>query len=301
MGVADDCERFTLPLQNAPRGLTSFHTNAEATGFGSGTAVLTFKDDLFYVVEDDLLKTIDLQGTVVELGPAAEGNPTVVGDYYHFSEVSPTDDTKVDHWVSPFLMPEQKTQLAQTESGLRWQLAEGFLFWEKRGEEAAIWSAPLEGGDGAVLVPGGEPTGMAVDGGYLYWTDFVTSQLERVPVAGGTRDALGEITFGGTMSAGFGASYWSGPTGQLYRFKQGAQEEHVFVASSGHAAQTPVPVDGGAYFQAGSFSCRELYYLPLSGEPQLLLSGFEETALIVGMTAQHLYVQDANAIYRLER
>lgn len=301
MGVADDCQKFMLPLQNAPRSLTSFHTNAEGAGFDVGTAVLTFKDGLFYVVENDLLKTIDLEGTVMELGPVAEGNPTVIGDYYHFSEVSATDDTKVDHCVSPFLMPEQKTQLAQTESGLIWQIGEGSLFWEKRGEEAAIWSAPLAGGDGAVLVPGGEPTGMAVDGGYLYWTDFETSQLERVPVAGGAREALGEISFGGLMSAGFGAYYWRGPTGQLYRFKVGGQEEHVFVASTGHEAQTPVPVEGGAYFQAGSFSCRELYYLPLSGEPELLLSGFEENARIVGMTTQHLYVQDANAIYRLAR
>lgn len=242
-----------------------------------------------------------LQGAVVELGPSAEGSPSVVGDYYVFSEVSPTDATKIDHWVSPFLMPEQKTQLAQTEAGLAWDLAAGYMFWEKRGEDAAIWSAPLTGGEGAVLVPGGRPTGMVVEGGYLYWTDFATNQLERIPVAGGTREALGKITFGGGMSAGFGATYWSGPTGQLYRFKAGGQEENVFEASPGHKAERPVPVEGGAYFQAGGFSCRELYYLPLSGGPQLLLSGFERTARIVAVTAQHLYVQDEDAIYRLER
>jgi hypothetical protein len=301
MGVGGACEKFALPLQNAPRGLTSFHQNAATDSFFKfGTEVLTFKNDLFYVVEDELLKTIDLQGMVAELGPEPEGDPYVVGDYYIFTESSPTDASKLDNWVSPFLMPEQKTQLPQTAAGIGSDYGAGYMFWEQRGDAPAIWSVPLTGGPGMVLVPGGEPVGMVVDGGYLYWTDFQTDQLERVPVGGGAREALGAVGFGGVMSAGFGALYWSGPTGHLYRFKLGGQEENVFLGGLGREASRPVPVEGGAYFSAGNTSCRELYYLPLAGQPQLLLSGFEGGS-IVGITAQHVYVQDAKAIYRLER
>jgi hypothetical protein len=301
MGVGDACDTFDTPPQNAPHGLTTFHTNVDSKSFGPGTRVLTFKTDLFYVVEGDVLKTIDLAGAVHELGAAPEGDPAVVDDYYYFSESSTAVENKVDHWVSPFLMPEQKTPLAQTEATLLFGVAQGFQFWEVRGTAPAIWSAPLSGGAGLPLVPGGEPTGFVAEGTHLYWTDFKTHMLERVPVAGGAREPLTAVSFGGLMSAGFGGFYWAGPTGQLYRWKPGGKEEHVFLATTGHKAETPVPVEGGAYFSAGGFLCRELYSLPLTGEPQLLLSGFEELARIVGITAQHLYVQDMNAIYRLDR
>lgn len=302
MGVGDACETFDKPPQTAPRGLMTFHANFESKSLsGVGTTVLTFKTDLFYVVEDKVLKTIDLAGAVLELGPAPAGNPQLIQDHYYFSELSATDQTKVDHWVSPFLMPEQKTPVAQTEATLLSEVAEGFEFWEVRGDAPAIWSAPLTGGAGMPLVPGGQPTGMVVEGGYLYWTDFQTHKLERVPVAGGAREALVPVSFGGGMSAGFGGFYWAGPTGQLYRWKPGGEEEHVFLATTGHGAKTPVPVDGGAYFGAGGFACQELYYLPLAGKPELLLSGFQEFTRVVGITAEHLYVQDKNAIYRLDR
>lgn len=301
MGVGDACETFDTPPQDAPRGMITFHANVDSMSFGAGTRVLTFKTNLFYVVENDVLKTIDLAGAVQELGPAPEGNPQVIDDYYYFTESSAADQTKVDHWVSPFLMPEQKTPLAQTEATLRSEVAEGFQFWEVRGAAPAIWSAPLTGGAGMALVPGGEPTGLVVEGGHLYWTDFQTGMLERVPVAGGAREPLTTVSFGGSMSAGFGGFYWAGPTGQLYRWKPGGKEEHVFVATTGHKAAAPVPVDGGAYFNAGGFTCQELYSLPLTGKPELLLSGFEEFARVVGITSEHLYVQDKNAIYRLNR
>jgi hypothetical protein len=302
MGVGGACKTFDTPPQNAPRGLMTFHANADsASSLTLSTRVLTFKTDLFYVVEDKVLKTIDLAGVVKEVGPAPPGDPSVVDDYYYFSASSAADQTKVDHSVSPFLMPDQKTPLAQTEATLRSLVADGFQFWEVRGEAPAIWSSPLTGGAGMALVAGGEPTGFAVDGGYLYWTDFKTSMLERVALEGGSREPLTRVSFGGDMSAGFGAFYWAGPTGQLYRWKPGGQEEHVFVAMTGHEADAPVPVDGGAYFNAGGFTCQELYSLPLDGEPQLLLSGFQEFARVVGVTAQHLYVQDKKAIYRLDR
>jgi hypothetical protein len=302
MGVGEACETFDTPLQNAPRGLMTFHANVDSTSFFDvGTRVLTFKAGLFYVVEDDVLKTIDLAGAVTELGPAPEGDPTVIDDYYYFSESSAVDQNKVDHWVSPFLMPEQKTPLAQTEATLLSEIGEGLQFWEVRGAAPAIWSAPFTGGDGMELVPGGQPTGLVVEAGYLYWTDFQSGMLERVPVAGGPREPLATITFGGLMSAGFGAFYWAGPTGQLYRWKPGGEEEHVFLATTGHKAATPVPVDGGAYFSAGGFTCQELYTLSLAGKPELLLSGFEEFVRVVGITTEHLYVQDKKAIYRLDR
>jgi hypothetical protein len=56
--------------------------------------------------------------------------------------------------------------------------------------------------------------------------------LERVPVAGGAREPLATVGFGGGMAAGFGGFYWAGPTGQLYRWKPSGEEEHVFLATT---------------------------------------------------------------------
>jgi hypothetical protein len=193
-------------------------------------------------------------------------------------------------------MPDQKTQLAQTGAGFLSTVAEGYQFWEVRGDDPAIWSAPLTGGAGAPLVPMGQPTGLVVSDGYLYWTDFATDMLERVPVAGGTREPLAAVFFGGVMSAGFGAFYWVGPTGELSRWKPGGEEERL---SSGNR---PFPVEGGAYFSDGGSSCYEIYYLSLASvEPELLLSGFSGYTGIVAVTATQLYVQDKNAIYRIDR
>jgi hypothetical protein len=301
MGVGQQCMTFKTPPANAPRSLTPIYKNApHDDSFSVGTRILTFRNNLIYVVEMDQLKSITLDGTVQALGPAPAGKPDVDGDYFVYTESSTTQDNTLDNWVAPFDKPDQKTQIASTRSGLDFVLGDGKIFWEAR-EPAGIWSAPLTGGAGAELVPNGQPTGMVVDGGYLYFTDFMSSMLERVPTAGGTREPLTQINYGGTMTAGFGALYWRGPTGRLSRYQMGGEEESVF-GENGWETGNVKPVMGGAYFSAGSFTCDALYYLPLSSnKPELLLSGFDQLTRIVTVTDKSVYLQDMNAIYRIDR
>lgn len=300
-GAPPKCERFEAPPPGAPHGLAVVYKNAPKTAFfDAGTRVLAFKDQRFYAVEDQTLKTIALDGLTQVIGPAPSGNPSLYGDQYYLTESNDAEQSRLDHWMAPITAPDQKTPLAPTVAGLNSELGEGYQFWEVRTPEAAIWSSPLTGGEGAVLVPGGQPTGMVVDAGYLYWTDFKTEQLERVPVQGGTREPLGRVSFGGSMYAGFGAFYWVGPTGKLSRYVPGGTEELVF-SGGGLGVQSVQPVLGAVYFSSGSL-CLELYRLAQDQKtPELLLSGFDQMAKLVGVTDTHLYVQDLNAIYRLDR
>jgi hypothetical protein len=59
-----------------------------------------------------------------------------------------------------------------------------------------------------VFVPAGQPLGTLLHDGYRWWLDFQSNNLERVPLAGGTRERLVEVHFGGPIAGDANAVYW---------------------------------------------------------------------------------------------
>lgn len=69
---------------------------------------------------------------------------------------------------------------------------------------------------------------MVSHGGYLYWLDRDTEQLERVPVGGGPREPLIAINGGGAMTATDAAIYWiDAAANTVVRWEMGATKTQV--------------------------------------------------------------------------
>jgi hypothetical protein len=87
------------------------------------------------------------------------------------------------------------------------QVSDEHIYWATR-TPVNVHRAPLGGGASEVFVPGAEPLGSLLHGGYYWFMDFVSSTLDRVPIAGGMRERLTEVHFGGPMAGDENGVYW---------------------------------------------------------------------------------------------
>ena len=171
--------------------------------------VLGVIEDLVYFIEGEALRRVPIDGGAVEtVGPFAGSWVRLIGhDDLLWAQPSPTEGMQ-QIVRAPLSDPADVNVVVEaTPSVSDVVLDESQVFWATTAPHD-VYRAPLDGGEPELLVDGGQPLGAVVDGGYYYWIDAVSDQLERVPVSGGTREELARVLFGGPMAARDGTIFW---------------------------------------------------------------------------------------------
>ena len=155
-----------------------------------------------------------------------------------------------------------------------------------------------------MLVPDGVTLGAVLNGGFLYWTDEVTSRLERVPRAGGPREKLSEVFLGGPMVGDDDAVYWGDHMKGLEKWSERTGRVSLAEGDPERLALS----DGVLYwldqhdrFRGGFASVRSI---KVDGtDPRWLLCGFGQLppGEIVVEGPYVIFSVDGHGIVRLER
>lgn len=171
--------------------------------------VLGVVGELVYFVEGEALRRVALDGGTPEtLGEFAGSWVRLAsgGDLVWATARAAAGSQQIVR--APLDDPEDVSVVVEaTPSVQHLLLDESHVFWATLTPHD-VFRAPLSGGDPELLVSGGEPLGAVAHGSYYYWIDAASDHLERVPVAGGAREKLTRVLFGGPMTASDGAIFW---------------------------------------------------------------------------------------------
>lgn len=137
------------------------------------------------------------------------------------------------------------------------------LYWTRRQGDHTVMRMPKTGGAEQILAAGSYPTGIAVDGEFVYWANYwscqtcTTGDVRKVPLAGGTTTVLSDNEpFAAYIATGGGMVIWSDEhveqhSGKIrawsasgtetLAFKQGRPH---FVTADGSYAFWTAPTDG---------------------------------------------------------
>lgn len=171
--------------------------------------VLGVVGDLVYFVEGEALRRVALDGGTPETLGSFVGSWVRLagGGELVWATASATAGSQ-QIVRAPLDDPEGLSVVVEaTPSVQHLLLDESHVFWATITPHD-VFRAPLGGGDPELLVSGGEPLGAVAHAGHYYWIDAASDHLERVPVAGGAREKLTRVLFGGPMTASDGAIFW---------------------------------------------------------------------------------------------
>jgi hypothetical protein len=176
------------------------------------------------------------------------------------------------------------------------------LYFDRQ-QASSIFQVPITGGTPVELVPGGRPQGMVSVGGYLYWLDSDTKQLERVPVGGGPREPLVPIHYGGPMTATDTAIYWIDITADtIVKWDMGATKTQVLSKSiDTFSTSQALAVSGKTVFWAFGFDCGEVHQVNDDGTAEALFTQGTYDVQWLGVTDSALFVLGESGLYRAAR
>ncbi len=171
--------------------------------------VLGLAGDLVYFVEGEALRRIPIDGGMPETMGSFSGSWLRRAGTDELVWARPHATASGQQIVrAPLDDPEAASVVVEaTPSVQHLVLDDSHVFWSTT-DPHDVLRAPLAGGDPELLVGGGQPLGAVLHGGYYYWIDALSDHLERIPLAGGQREPLTRVTFGGPMAAGDGAIFW---------------------------------------------------------------------------------------------
>lgn len=170
-------------------------------------------------------------------------------------------------------------------------------------ENTSIFQVPLTGGTPVELVPGAEPHGMITRGGFLYWIDRVTKKLERVPAAGGPREPLLTVHYGGPMAATDTAIFWIDTTAHsIEKWEMGATTSQVLTKTLvTFGDYQGLAVSGDTVFFAFGLGCGYVYSVKDDGTGEELFAPGVFDAKWVGATDSAVFVLGGTGVYRADR
>jgi len=117
-------------------------------------------------------------------------------------------------WALPFGgSPIVLTTAAYAPLGIA--VDEARIYWANYGDGLSwtpdISAVPIDGGPTVALVPApSNAYDLAERGGHLYWTDFFTGTVRKVPIGGGTPTVLAELEYATSIAADDATVYVAG-------------------------------------------------------------------------------------------
>jgi hypothetical protein len=143
---------------------------------------------------------------------------------------------------------------------------------------------------------------MIVHDGYLYWLDFTTSYLERVPVTGGERERLVDVHFGGPMAASDQGVFWADTSlNTVERWTEGATASQKLWTGSFFDSPEYVSVVGDTVYWVLGFNCGELYQAKVDGSGRARHTYGTNGADWVAATESHVFILGRGGLYRADR
>ncbi|WP_437945578.1 hypothetical protein WME98_32350 [Sorangium sp. So ce296] len=260
-----------------------------------------------YFDADYQLRRVPVAGGPAEtLGDLPSGWHSMVGDTLVWTEEL-SSQRNVRLLAAPATNLSASTVLAEDILPPRMLALDDTNAYYDQGDPQAIWKVALAGGSAPeVLVPSGHPLGMISHDGALYWLDFQTTQLERVPREGGTREPLAEVFFGGPMAAAGESVFWTDHSlHTVNRWRDGAAAIDVLHdierVPNGDPTPSAIAVSGDTVYWLQGFGCVELWQVKTDGTgARRTASGF---FLADGLSVDesHVFVIAQDAIYRVDR
>jgi hypothetical protein len=294
-GQAPVCPEFSLTPGALPEiGLTILVESPDLFGLHLVGVV----SGQVYFHDDDLLQRVAIAGgTPEQVAPLTGFAPRLRGSdlLYWTEQESITAPSRIV--TAPLSDPTAVSVLAENIVGLEHlQVDETHAYWATR-DPANIHRVPLSGGAPAVFVAGGRPLGSLLHQGYYWWHDFQTSSLERIALAGGTRERLVEIHYGGPMAGDNEAVYWGDTS--LNSIEKWSAADGRIKLSSGEPSFVAV-ADGTVYWTDG-FIGGSLRSVRTDGsdDKQLLCGLRHPESLFVD--GSYLVVSSDESILRIDR
>ena len=297
-----DCTRLKLNVGEAgPHGVTYLWKSDSSTTF-AGALGLWNGFVYFHDGRHKLMRVPTMGGAAETLADWPGRRHVMNGDTVVYAEA--TEGTaerilvaKVDGLKEPKTLVESVTSLRY------YTMDDKAFYYSYQQTPSSIWRVPLAGGDVTELVPTGDPLGMISHQGALYWLDFDTSDLERVPGAGGTRERLAEVFFGGPMAADGSSIYWADTSGNsINRWTEGDTKTTILHQSlSVFDDPQELTVAGDTvYFLEATF-CSALRSVKIDGSNSaFIVQGFQDVNWM-STDDTHVFIGGSDGIYRVDR
>src|SRR5205085_7618338 len=110
-----------------------------------------------------------------------------------------------------------------------------------------ISAMPLGGGSVTILASTFRPSGVAVDAGFVYWTDSVDNVVRRAPLAGGATDTLTTATAPSGIAVDPTSIYF-GVDGSIKRLPLAGGPATDVITGIGKPAQLAIDHDRGLLY-----------------------------------------------------
>ncbi|WP_197041488.1 hypothetical protein [Chondromyces apiculatus] len=187
-----------------------------------------------------------------------------------------------------------------TQQSNPWTIAldDTHVYWTNAGvassPSGSVARIPKMGGDVQVLAAGQTYPfiGIAVAGGWVYWTNYSGGTVRRVPVAGGAEETLAS---GPMNPKGITVTdthvYWANNDGTIMRHPVTGPLQQFEVAFSAPGTK-PYGValgNGGLFWAVASADVGVIEYLPLGGGPPSRIAELQDLPLYVATQGDHVY------------
>lgn len=296
--AAAECEVLSEGETGA-HGLTRVY---RAEGFGAFYEAIGIDGDRIYFTADFKLMSYPVAGgTATEVGPYVGRRQLVRGGVaYGFK---PGANGALGSMVSaPITDTSTITTLAESIAEPKFLVADDTALYFDRLDPPSIFKVPLAGGTPEEIVPGGIPLGMISHLGNLYWLDFETNYLERVPVAGGARQRLAEVFFGGPMAADGDSVFWGDTSlNTIESWQEGATMTQKLDVGSGFFSQPAgLTIVGDTVYWVAGNRCGEVHRVKKDGSSKELYTQGTPGADWVGVAGGALFVLGGGGLFRVD-
>jgi hypothetical protein len=259
-------------------------------------------DQLYFKTRNKLMSYPLAGGDVAEVGTLT-GSKHVVHDGTLYWVSASGVETTGNVLSAPLSDLSTTTTIAESiDTPDIFQAGDEALYFSRR-DPPAIFKLALTENTPQELVPTGNPNGMIVHEGYLYWLDFNTNYLERVPVTGGERERLVDVHFGGPMAASDQGVFWADTSlNTVERWSEGATaSRELWAANSPFDGPEHLSVVGDTVYWVVGFNCGELYTAKADGSGLTRHTQGTNGADWVAATESHVFVLGRGGLYRAER
>lgn len=297
-----DCTRLKLDVGAAgPHGVTYLW---KAEGFGTFAGALGLWNGFVYFHDGHrkLMRVPTAGGAAETLADWPGREHAMNGDTVVYGEA--TEGTaerilvaKVDGLKDPKILVENVASIRY------YAMDDKAFYYSDEQTPSSIWRVPLTGGDVTQFAATANPLGMISHQGALYWLDFNTNYLERMPAAGGTRERLAEVFFGGPMAGAGTSIYWADTSdSSINRWTEGDKKLTVLhhSASVFDDPQELTVAGDTVYFLEATF-CSALRKVKTDGSGfEFVVQGFQDVNWM-GTDDTHVFIGGSDGIYRVDR
>jgi hypothetical protein len=259
-------------------------------------------DKLYFTSRGTLLSYPLAGGDVAEVATLTGSKHVVRGGTLYWLSSSGVEMTG-SILSAPLSDLSAPTTLVESIATPRFLQAADQALYFNREDPAGIFKLVLTETTPQELVSMASPLGMIVHDGYVYWLDFSTNSLERVPVNGGQRERLVDVHFGGPMAASAQGVFWADTSlNTVERWTEGMTTSHeLWGATSPFNSPEYVSVVGDTVYWVLGFNCGELYTAKADGSGVTRHTQGTDGANWVAATDTHVFILGRGGLYRADR